>query len=235
VGDPGTVAVTDGCAAVIFDAAGRQLWRTALLPRPVADLAGLPGGGLVVASDNEARCHARRQAIPAASLALPSGCPTIAVSPSGHWICASGQDTPIHVRRTGDVAEITLPARLGKAAQLAFDDTGRWLAAGGSSQVTVWDFTGSGPQGKAPQILCAHDVLTALAWRPGSGTILATAGAEGTIALWNATAGKPGRPRITTAGWGVEDDVAAIAWNGCGMLVAATRNGTLRALDPSQP
>jgi len=234
-GDPGTVAVTDGCAAVIFDAAGRQLWRTALLPRPVADLAWLPGGGLVVASDNEVRCHARHQAIPAASLALPSGCPTIAVSPSGHWICASGQDTPIHVRRTGDVAEITLPARLGKAAQLAFDDTGRWLAAGGSSRVTVWDFTGSGPQGRAPQILCAHDVLTALAWRPGSGTILATAGAEGTIALWNATAGKPGRPRITTAGWGLEDDVAAIAWNGRGMLVAATRNGTLRALDPSQP
>ncbi|HTQ89315.1 MAG TPA: WD40 repeat domain-containing protein, partial [Streptosporangiaceae bacterium] len=227
-GDPGTVAVTDGCAAVIFDAAGRQLWRTALLPRPVADLAWLPGGGLVVASGNEVRCHARRQAIPAVSLALPSGCPTIAVSPSGHWICASGQDTPIHVRRTGDVAEITLPARLGKAAQLAFDDTGRWLAAGGSSRVTVWDFTGSGPQGRAPRILCAHDVLTALAWRPGSGTILATAGAEGTIALWNATAGKPGRPRITTAGWGLEDDVAAIAWNGRGMLVAATRNGTLR-------
>jgi hypothetical protein len=75
-GDPGTVAVTDGCAAVIFDAAGRQLWRTALLPR---------------------------QPCPSQWL------PTIAVSPSGHWICASGQDTPIHVRRTGDVAEITLP------------------------------------------------------------------------------------------------------------------------------
>ena len=138
------------------------------------------------------------------------------------------------MRRTGDGAEFTLPAGPGTAARLAFDETSRWLAAGIASQVTVWDFTGEEPQGRVPRILCAHDAVTDVAWRPGSGTILATAGAEGTIALWDATAGKPGRPRITTAGWSLEDDVTVIAWNGPGTLLAATRNGTLRALDPAR-
>jgi WD40 repeat protein len=234
--DPGQVAVADGRTAVILDASGRQLWRTPQLPGTVTDLAWLPDGRLTAACDSQVSCHERRQPVPAASFALPGSCPTIAVPPSGRWICTSGQDAPIHVRRTGDAAEITLPACPGKAARLAFDDTGQWLAAGISAQVTVWDFTGNNvPRGRAPRILCAHDMVTALAWRPGSGTILATAGAEGTIALWNATAGKPGRPRITTAGWGLEDDIATITWNGPGMLLAATRNGTVRALDPGRP
>jgi WD40 repeat protein len=231
---PGQVAVADGRAAAVLDAAGRQLWRTAQLPGTVADLAWLPGGGLAVACDTETRCHQPRQAVPAASFALPGGCPTIAVPPGGRWICAGSQDAPVCVWRTSDAAGFTLPAGPGSAARLAFDETGRWLAVGLSPQVTVWDFTGEEPQGRAPRILCAHDTVTALAWRPGGGTILATAGAEGTIALWDATAGKPGRRRTTTAGWGLEDDVTAVAWNGPGMLLAATRNGTLRALDPTR-
>jgi WD40 repeat protein len=64
---------------------------------------------------------------------------------------------------------------------------------------------------------------------------LATAGAEGTVALWDAPAGKPGRWRITTAGWALEDDVAAIAWNGPGTLLVATGNGIVRSLDPDSP
>jgi len=230
----GQVAVADGRVAVVLDAAGRQLWRTAQLPGTVADLAWLPGGGLAVACDSEVRRHKPGQAVPVASFSLPSGCRAIAVPPGGRWICAGGRGDHVHVRRTGDGAEFTLPAGPGTAARLAFDETSRWLAAGIASQVTVWDFTGEEPQGRVPRILCAHDAVTDVAWRPGSGTILATAGAEGTIALWDATAGKPGRPRITTAGWSLEDDVTVIAWNGPSTLLAATRNGTLRALDPAR-
>jgi WD40 repeat protein len=82
-------------------------------------------------------------------------------------------------------------------------------------------------------MLAAHDTVTALAWRPGHRAILATGGAEGTVALWDAAAGQPGRTRTTSAGWGLEDDIAAMAWNGPGMLLAATRGGILRALDPA--
>jgi len=229
------VAVADGRAALVLDAGGRELWRTAPLPAAVADLAWLPGGGLAVACDGEARRHDAWQEGPAASFALPGGCRAIAVPPGGRWICAAGRDGLVQVRRASDGAEFALPAGLGSAARPAFDEAGRWLAAGSASQVTVWDFTGEEPPDRAPRVLCAHDAVTDLAWRPGAGTILATAGAEGTVALWDATAGKPGRPRITTAGWGLEDDATAIEWNGPGMLLAAARNGSVRALNPSRP
>ena len=46
--------------------------------------------------------------------------------------------------------------------------------------VTVWDFTGNGAQRLAPRMLAPTGTVTALA-------------------------GRPGRPRTTTAGWGLED------------------------------
>jgi WD40 repeat protein len=119
-------------------------------------------------------------------------------------------------------------------SRLAFDGTGRWLASDGSPEVTVWDFAGKGPEGQAPRMLRAHDAVTALAWRPGNGAILATAGTEGTVALWDAAAGQPGHSRTTTAGWDLEDEITALAWNGPDMLLAATRGGAVHALDPSR-
>jgi len=49
------------------------------------------------------------------------------------------------------------------------------------------------------------------------------------------TAGFAVWPARGAAGWGLEDDIAAITWNDPGMLLAATRNGTVRALDPGRP
>jgi WD40 repeat protein len=233
--EPGRAAVADGRVAVVLDAFGRQLWRTAQLPRTLTGLGWLPGGGLAVACDSEVRWHEPGKAVPAASFTLPGDCPVITVPANGRWICASGHDGSVHVRRTSDAAEFTLSSGPAAKSRLAFDGTGSWLAAGISSHVNVWDFTGEEPPGRAPWILRAHDEVTALAWRPGRGTVLATAGSEGTVALWNATAGKPGRPRTTTAGWSLDDSITALAWNGPGTLLAATRDGTLHALDPARP
>jgi WD40 repeat protein len=84
-------------------------------------------------------------------------------------------------------------------------------------------------------MLWGHDTVTFLAWRPGTGGTLATAGADGTVALWAAPAGRPGRPRTTTAGWDLEEEVTVLAWNGPDTLLAATRGGTVHGLEPGAP
>jgi WD40 repeat protein len=230
---PDRVAVADGHSAVALDAAGRQLWRTDEAAGPVTDLAWLHGGRrLAVAARGEVRCHERHKPGPVASYGCPGPHLAIAVPAHGRWICAGSQDAGLRTWRASDATELSTSGYPGPVNLLAFSDTGRWLASDGAPEVIVWDFAGNGPRGQAPRLLCAHDAVTALAWRPGNGAVLATGGAEGTIALWDASAGRPGRRRITTAGWGLEDDIAALAWNGPDMLLAATRGGTVRALDP---
>ena len=232
--DPYRAAIADGRAAVVLDSYGRQLWRTDEAPGTITDLTWLRGGRrLAVAAYNGVRCHERHQPGPVAGYGYPGSHLAVAVSPEGRWICTGNQDASIHIWRTRDAAELTMSGYPAKVSRLAFDDTGRWLASDGSPEVTVWDFAGKGPEGRAPRMLAAHDTVTALAWRPGNRTVLATGGAEGTVALWNAAAGQPGRMRTTSAVWDLEDDIAGLAWNGPDTLLAATRAGTVRALDPA--
>jgi WD40 repeat protein len=114
--------------------------------------------------------------------------------------------------------------------RLAFDDTGCWLAADGASDVTVWDFSGKGPAGTAPRQLRCHENVTALAWRPGPAGHLAGGGHDGTVSLWHATAGLPeARLHPVRALPGDGAAVAAPAWAGPHLLVAASRDGRVRA------
>jgi WD40 repeat protein len=231
---PDRVAIADGRTAVVLDAAGRELWRTEQALSTVTDLAWLRDGRrLAVSAYNGVRCHERHRLGPVASYGYPGSHLAVAAPPDGRWICTGNQDTSIHIWRTRDAAELTMSGYPGKVSRLAFDDTGRWLASDGSPEVTVWDFAGTGPEGRAPRMLAAHEAVTALAWRPGNDAVLATAGAEGTVALWDAAAGRPGSKRTSTARWELGDGVTAMAWNGSGMLLATTRDGTVHALDPA--
>ncbi|GGU93109.1 hypothetical protein GCM10010211_69880 [Streptomyces albospinus] len=95
--------------------------------------------------------------------------------------------------------------------------------------MTVWDFSGKGPAGTAPRSLRCHEPVTALAWRPGAGGHLASGGHDGTIALWRATAGRPEarlRPERTLDG---DAAVAALAWAGPHLLIAAYQDGRVSA------
>lgn len=113
--------------------------------------------------------------------------------------------------------------------------------------MTVWDFSGKGPEGTAPRSLRCHETVTALAWRPGAAGHLASGGADGTVALWHAArvprthdeeknarvaprAATPGRMSPTTCTWPCVWDGAAYQlvscrarppWEGNGEIPAA--------------
>jgi hypothetical protein len=184
---------------------------------------------LAVAAYGAVRAHERHTPAPVITYPYVGSHLALALAPTGKWICSGNQDASIHIWRTRDADELTMSGYPEKVSRLAFDDTGRWLAADGAPDVTVWDFSGKGPEGRAPRSLVCHDTITALAWRPGPHGHLASGDDDGTIALWQATTGRPAaqlRPVRTLTS---DSPVTALVWAGPGLLIAAHHNGQIEA------
>lgn len=224
------VAVASGRRVIVLDPAGEQLWETEPAPSTVTDLAWMrQGRRLAVAAYGAVRCHERHTPAPVASYPYIGSHLALAVASTGRWICSGNQDASIHIWRARDGHELTMSGYPEKVTRLAFDDTGRWLAADGAPDVTVWDFQGKGPEGTAPRCLTHHDTITALAWRPGQAGHLASGDDDGTVALWHATAGQPAAQLHPVRTIGGDSAVAALAWAGPDLLVVARRDGRVQA------
>ena len=151
------------------------------------------------------------------------------VSPDGRWVASGNQDASIHVWKlwSGDDAEMT--GYDGKVDALAFDRTSRWLANGGTTQISLWDFSGRGPMGRSPRMLPGHDsAVSALAWQP-TGDLLASAGRDGGLAVWapgpKARHVEP-RRRLDTGA-----RITSLSWSPDGSrVVAGTVDGTVMAV-----
>lgn len=231
---PDRLAVADGRTVVVIDPDGLELWRTDPAPSTVTDLTWIRDGRrLAVTSYGGVRCYERHRSDPIASYAYLGSHLAIAAAPSGRWICTGNQDASIHIWRTRDARELTMSGYPSKITKLAFDDGSRWLAADGAPEVTVWDFAGKGPEGRAPRMLRVHEAVTALAWRPGNAAVLATGGTEGILALWHPESCTPGRHHSPGAQWEYDEEITAVAWSGPALLLATTRDGTVRCLAPT--
>jgi WD40 repeat protein len=230
------VAVASGRRALVLDPDGNELWRTEPAASTVTDLAWLRGGRrLAVAAYGAVRCHERHQAGPVAAYSYVGSHLALAVSPNDRWICSGNQDASIHIWRTRDGDELTMAGYPEKVSRLAFDDTGRWLAADGAPDVTVWDFAGKGPAGTAPRLLHTHDTITALAWRPGTAGQLASGDTDGTVALWRATSGRPEKQMRPARTFQLGAAVAAMTWAGPRQLITADRDGRVAVHQVPEP
>ncbi|MBL1093401.1 MULTISPECIES: WD40 repeat domain-containing protein [Streptomyces] len=228
--DNGRVAVASGRRALVLDPAGETQWVTEPAASTVTDLAWMRNGRrLAVAAYGAVRAHERHTEKPVVTYPYIGSHLALAVAPTGRWICSGNQDASIHIWRTRDGNELTMSGYREKVSRLAFDDTGYWLAADGAPDVTVWDFSGKGPAGTAPRSLRCHETVTALAWRPGGAGHLASGGQDGTVALWQATAGRPQARLSPARTLGRDAAVAALAWSGPDLLLAAHRDGRVCA------
>lgn len=227
---PDHVAVATGRRARVLDTDGHELWATDPAPSTVTDLAWLrEGRRLLTSAYGGVRGHERHTTRPVTEYKYLGSHLAIALNPNGRWICTGNQDASIHIWRTRDGDELTMQGYPDKIARLAFDPTGRWLASDGAPDITVWDFLGKGPAGTKPRTLRAHETVTALAWRPGAGAVLASAGAEGTVALWRADTGRAGAMLRPTVERELPEPVSALAWAGPDRLILADYDGRVEA------
>jgi WD40 repeat protein len=224
------LAIASGRRAQVVDPDGTQLWQTDPCPSTVTDLRWLRAGRrLAVAAHGGVYCHERHSSAPVAEYRYLGSHLRLAADPAEKWLCSGNQDASIHIWRIRDGADLTMSGYPDKIARLAFEDTGRYLASDGAPDITLWDFAGKGPEGTRPRMLRAHETVTALAWRPGTDAILASAGAEGLLAVWKAASGRAGTRCRPASEYEHDEPITALAWSGPNLLVSADRDGTIRA------
>ena len=230
------VAVAAGRRVVVHGSDGTELWRTGEAPSTITDLTWLRDGREVAASAyNGVYRYARHRADPIGHFRYPGSHLAITTTPDYRWICTGNQDRSVHIWRTRDGDELEMAGYPGKVTRLAFDPAGRWLANNGASDITLWDFAGQGPGGSSPRLLRGHDTVTDLAWQPGSGSILASAGSDATIALWRPAGGIRSRTQRPAQRIQLQAPAVAIQWLGTTRIVTATSTGTIAVLASQIP
>ena len=103
---------------------------------------------------------------------------------------------------------------VGQPVAMVIADS-RYLATGGSPEVTIWDCIRS-PEGTTPIQLRGHEkFLTQLAYQR-KGRLLASSGEDGRVVVWN-----PAKSVMALAGIGSNSPIAKIAWSPDDRLLAA--------------
>ena len=110
---------------------------------------------------------------------------SMVLSPNSDVVVCGSQDNTIHFWRRSKEQDSMMSGYPLKPSALSFDETGSYLATGGSEEVTVWSFKGNGPEGTSPLSLKLHTKpITSLAFA-NRGMVLASGSRDGTVVLWD--------------------------------------------------
>ena len=146
---------------------------------------------------------------------------SLAWSPDGKVIACGSQDSSVHFWRLATGNDSEMRGYPSKPKTIAWDAASTMLATAGDATITIWKFSGKGPEGKRPQQLEGHKALcTALAFAPRGGRL--ASGAQDTgILLWEPQRGsKPLRYAF------LEDEITKLVWHPEGKaLLAADASG----------
>lgn len=231
--DGARLAAAVGRATVVFEADGTELFRR----ERESTVTGVAWIRSRVAAAAYGGIHVYHVSPGAAPDVLPftGSLLALSVSPDRRWAASGNQDATLHVWRVGKRGEeLEMSGYQTKLTTLDFSPDSALLASGGGRNVTVWDFRGSGPRGSTPRLLTAHDdVVTVVAWS-GDGKLLASAAADGRVAVWQPARALPGRPFPASDELHRESPATAVCWDRSGRLLAGWSDGTVVAHQPQR-
>ncbi len=139
----------------------------------------------------------------------------LAWSPTGTWLVSGNQDPSVHLWMPESDMELQMSGYETKVKHLSFDSTGHWLATSGGRDACLWDFSGPGPEGRAPQMLPHDRPVCAVAFQTRHG-LLATSAQDGSVMFWSPERRQPLRATIRMPGgatrlrWSPDDRYLAI-------------------------
>ncbi len=164
---------------------------------------------------------------PVRVLEFPGSHLEITWSPNGDFIATSTQEKEVHVWRTANQRDMRMSGYLAKVRSLAWSANAQRLFTSGAEAVIGWDFSGIGPEGRAPTMLGPsrdESLVVCIAAHPAN-SLLAFGYADGS--LWvsdtsqadlNAQLAAPNGAGVTALAWS-QDDRLACGWKDGAMLV----------------
>ena len=218
------LAVGTGRSVQVFDSTGKLVeqpppqagviaalaWRAR-----TSELAAVGNGGMRLYRC-EPQLHVRE-------FAVSGACLTASFSPDGRVLAAGTQDGAVQYWNIAAATQSQLRGYGTKVALTSWSSNSRYLATAADQQIVVWDFSGAGPQERAPQELAAHTArLTQLAFQP-HGPLLAAGARDRRVTLW-----RTAQPQQPIDACLLGDEVALLRWSNDGrQLGAADRSGVL--------
>lgn len=208
------LAVGAGRKVRVFDPAGNLVRELPQQAGTVTDLAWRPGTNHVtLLAYGAATTYDPAAGVEPVKLLAWKGSPlNLAWGPDGAILAHGNQDATVHLWYYAESRDLQMWGYRTKVRELSWDYSSRYLATGGGPVVCVWDCKGgaNGPEGTKPQMLEAHEEnVTAVAYQTG-GLLLASAGLDGRVVLW-----QPGNKKGPQVGEfrfeGIEASV--IAWS----------------------
>jgi len=234
------LAVAAGRHVDLFDESGDLLWRSEKFPSTVTDISWLGGRHrLAVAAYGGVHIIEPREHGTSTFMPFTGSLLAICSSPNGRWIVSGNQDATLQVFRSDNDTRLEMEGYPSKISRVSFDSTGRFLANDGAPEVSVWDFGGAGPRGRAPVLLVTEaadqpDTIGAFAWQPDA-AVLAVGWASGSCNTYRILDGIPGKPlRPSTVLAELDTEISALAWEPGGRAIAiAGSDGVVRQVELS--
>jgi WD40 repeat protein len=128
-------------------------------------------------------------------------------SPDGKWLVSGNQDPSVHLWIPEIDEEFQMSGYETKVKFLSFDCSSRWLATAGGKDACVWDCSGAGPEGRAPEMFPHDGPVTALAFQNAHG-LLASAAQDKGLNLWS-----PDRRQPLRASARIPAPASRLAWS----------------------
>ncbi len=221
--DGSQLAVAISRHVYVFDTDGQEQWCSGEHPSTVSAISWSKPNELATACYGRVTFYNVTTNEVSQKLEWQGSLVSMVLNPSGDIVACGSQDNSVHFwrRSTGHDAEMT--GYPGKPSNLAFDQSGQFLATGGSEQITVWNFKDDGPEGTLPGQLNLHPEAISSLEFANHGTILASGSRDGSVFVWLLDKHGDGNPlggaflgaRISSVVWKPDDSaLAAIDANG---------------------
>ena len=207
----------------VFDVDGGEIWRSSQHKSTVSAIAWSSCSEIATASYGGVTFFDVTRGSLNQKLEWQGSLISMVLSPDGDVVACGSQDNSVHFWRRSTEMDAEMTGYPGKPSQLAFDQTGAFLATGGSDQVTVWTFEGDGPEGTLPGQFGLHsEPISSLSFA-NYGPLLASGSRDGSVLIWFLDQCGDGDPlggvfsgeKISSMAWSPDDNaIATVNANG---------------------